>query len=328
MLIRFGYTLKQGFKQLLRNRAMTFASIFAITAMLLILGVFFIIIVNINTAAEGIKDDYNTIELFLEEEKVPEPAAGIDKEKTKNNAATTTIAAAETNAKVVPESAQTLMTQIETWKQVEGVSYRSKEEAIEILKERWGKNGYLLENLRKNPLPNSIIITVTSLEGSNQVAVDAAGLPGVEDVKYYKDTVDKLMKATKSLQLSAIIIMLFLIVVSVVVVSNTIKITVLARSDEINIMKYVGATNWFIRGPFLVEGMYIGILAAIISSGILVFVYSKVVAQIGQEILTVISTPLVPATFLAENLIFIFLALGISIGTWGSIISMRRFLDT
>ena len=93
-------------------------------------------------------------------------------------------------------------------------------------------------------------------------------------------------------------------------------------------MKYVGATNWFIRGPFLAEGIIIGVFASLVSAGITFAIYSKVVDIIGVQVMTILSSPLVPAGYLSMNLICIFLAMGISIGAWGSIISMRRFLDT
>ena len=92
-------------------------------------------------------------------------------------------------------------------------------------------------------------------------------------------------------------------------------------------MKYVGATNWFIRAPFLLEGIIIGIVSALLSSGIVTLIYESVLKVIGEDILAILSTPMVPLGFLSYNLVWIFLALGISIGAWGSIISMRRFLD-
>jgi len=276
---------------------MTAASVFAITAMLLILGIFFIIIINVNTAAETVKKDYNTIEVFL-----------------KDNTPAAAVKAAENEASA--------------WENVKTVKYRTKEEAMDILKKRWGDSAYLLDSLSRNPLPDSLVITVSDLSAANAVAEKARGLQGAEDVKFYKDTVDKLMKATNGIQIAALIIMAFLILVSVVVVSNTIKLTVLNRSEEISIMKYVGATNWFIRGPFLAEGIVIGAFSALISWGLVTFIYGRIIARIGKDVLSVISMPLVPNAFLSVNLLCIFLALGISIGAWGSIISMRRFLDT
>ena len=136
-----------------------------------------------------------------------------------------------------------------------------------------------------------------------------------------------MIKITDGIQIGALVVIAFLIIVSVVVVSNTIKLTVLARGREISIMKYVGATNWFIRGPFLAEGIIIGIVAAIISAIIMSVLYSMLRINFSDQMLLMFSTGLVPVSFLAGNLIVIFLSLGVSIGAIGSLISMRRFLD-
>lgn len=296
MFRRFFYNIKQAFQQVFRNGAMTMASVFAITAMLLILGLFFIIVININTAAETVERDYDTIEVFL-----------LD---------TTT-----------EQDANQMIESLQGENGVEEVSYRSRDMALEELKARWGESGYLLDSLTENPLPNSIIIKIKSLEAADDIAAAAKALDGIEDVKYYKQTVDKLMGATRFVQLAAVILMLFLIIVSVVVVSNTIKLTVFNRAREISIMKYVGATNWFIRGPFLTEGIIIGLFSAAISVGISALIYKKVVELIGEDVFAILSMPMVPVEFLVYNLIWIFAALGISIGACGSIISMRKFLD-
>ena len=93
-------------------------------------------------------------------------------------------------------------------------------------------------------------------------------------------------------------------------------------------MKYVGATNWFIRGPFLVEGMIIGLVSSVISAGVVGFAYYKFVEVYQQKLLILFSSGMVPFEFIMENLVIIFVAIGISIGSLGSILSMRRFLDT
>ena len=282
------YNIKQGFLQIFRNRGMSLASIFSILAMLLILGMFFVITVNINLFTEVVKQDYDQIEVFLLD----------DTDKAQ---------------------AEQIMTQIRTHEGVTDVQYRSKAEALEILKERWGESGYLLDSLGKNPLPASILISVESLDNAGEVAAYAGTLDGIEDVQYYQETVEKLTKITNFLQIGALIIMAFLVVVSVVVVSNTVKLTVFARAKEIRIMKYVGATNWFIRGPFLAEGIIIGMLAALISTGL--------IAAIGAQVLAIVSMPLISTQYMTGNMLIIFLALGMSIGACGSIVSMRKFLD-
>lgn len=296
MFNRLFYTIKQAFVQVFRNRAMTLASVFAITAMLLILGLFFVLVININTAATMIEKDYDSIEVFL-----------LDS--------------------TTKETAGSMIADLKTQPGVQNVTYRDKSEAMTELKSRWGDSGYLLDSLAANPLPNSIVIKIANLESADAVAAKASTYDGIEDVKYYKETVDKLMGATRFVQIAAIVIMIFLIIVSVVVVSNTIKLTVFNRSREISIMKYIGATNWFIRGPFLAEGILIGIFSAAVAAGISALVYSKVVDLIGTEVFAVLSTPMVPVDFLIVNLVWIFIALGVSIGASGSIISMRKFLD-
>lgn len=290
------YTIKQAFSQVLRNRTMSIASIFSITAMLLILGLFFILIVNINMAAEAAKNDYDTIQVYLTDDTTYEQAAG-------------------------------MITSISNLNGVDTATYLSKEEALEDWKSDWGESGYLLDSLSTNPLPNSIVVTVDALEHSDSVAASIRSFTGVEDIKYYKETVEKLVKITDAIQFAAMVIMVFLVIVSIVVVSNTIKLTVLARSHEIRIMKYVGATNWFIRGPFLLEGIIIGLISAGISAGIVAFVYYKIVALIGDDMLVILSTPMVSGEFLSKNLFVIFMAIGTSIGACGSIASMRKFLD-
>ena len=293
---RFFYTLKQAFKQVLRNRAMTVASIFAITAMLLILILFFILVINVNTAAQSIQQDYDYIEIYLADE-------------------------------TTEEQADEIIADIEQENGVQEAYYKTKEEAMEEFRTRWGENGYLLDSLQENPLPNSVVVMIDDLEQAESIAEKAATYDGIEDVQFYKDTVDKLLSATRYIQIAAIIVMVFLIIVSIVVVSNTIKLTVFNRASEISIMKYVGATNWFIRGPFLAEGIIIGIISAGISIGLSALVYDKIIDVVGNQLLSVMSMPMVPVGFLVYNFVWIFLALGISIGACGSIISMRKFLD-
>lgn len=293
---RLFYNIKQAFQQIWRNKGMALASIFAIAAMMLILGIFFIMVVNLNLFTEMIKKDYDTIEVYLFDD-------------------------------VEEKDAAVMMSTIETFGGVKETAYRPKEEALGILKTRWGENGYLLDSLGDNPLPNSILVTVDSLDSAKSVYEKLGDLDGVEDISFYQETVEKLMRVTNFIQVGALILMAFLIIVSIVVVSNTIKLTVLARAREISIMKYIGATNWFIRGPFLVEGILIGIIASLIAAGITYLLYNQIIGLVGRQMLTMLGTPPVPASYLSLNLVIIFVAMGVSIGASGSIVSMRRYLD-
>ena len=291
------YTVKQAFVQIKRNGAMSFASVFSITAMLLILGLFFIAVVNVNVAMSKAEEDYQEIQIYLLD------ATPYDQ-------------------------AVTMMDTLDNTGLLESIKYCPKEDALNEWKKEWGENAELLDSLPSNPLPNAIVVRVADLYDAGAVVAKAKSMDGVESVRFYQDTVDKLVKVTKALQTAAWVIMIFLIVVCIVVVSNTIKLTVFARSDEIHIMKYVGATNWFIRGPFLLEGMLIGLVSALVAAGINGLIYNKLLALIGMDVFMMFQIQLVPLYFLLENLVWIFIAIGIAVGACGSIISMRRFLDT
>ena len=293
---RVGYNLKQSFSQMNRNKGMYFTSTMAITAMMLILGLFFVAFVNINLFAATIEKDYNVIQIYLSEGNTT-------------------------------EETQAVGSTLEAMDGVDHVDYTNKDEALGTLKSRWGDNGYLLENLPENPLPDSYNVYVKDKDAANRVAIDAAEIKGVDDVVYYQDTIEKLSQVSRFIELGSVITMAFLIIVSIVIVANTIKLTVFNREKEIGIMKYLGATDWFVRAPFIWGGIIVGLISAGIATGLTYLIYQRVTDIIGNDVSRILSVAVVPAEYLTTNLLIIFLCLGISIGTCGSIISIRRFLD-
>lgn len=295
MFRRIGYTVRQAFSQMGRNKGMNMTSVLAITAMMMILGIFFVAFLNVDLFANVIKKDYNIVEAYIQ-----------------NGA---------TEAEV-----SHIKDEIGDMDGVQKVEYRSKEDALKIMKDRWGDNAYLLDNLEENPLPDSYVAYVKNKAAADSVSKAAAKLKGVESVKYYRDTVAKLAKITDFIRIASIVVMIFLIVVSTIIVANTIKLTVLNRAKEIEIMKYLGATDWFVRGPFLLEGIIIGFISSAIATGLMYLIYDRVIAMIGPDIARIISVPIIPSAYLIPNLGIIFASLGIGIGTCGSIISIRRFL--
>ena len=293
---RIGYNLKQAFSQMGRNKGMYFTSILAITAMMLILGLFFVAFVNVNLFAASIEKDYNVIQIYLK----------------------------EGNKQEVNDAVKA---SLEGMDGVDQVTYVSKDEALQTLKQRWGENGYLLDNLPKNPLPDSYTVYVEDKDAANNLAEAAPSIEGVDDVVYYRDTIEKLAQISHFIELGSIIAMAFLVIVSIIIVANTIKLTVFNREKEIGIMKYLGATDWFVRAPFVWGGIIVGTISALIATGLTHVIYTKIIDLVGTDIARIISVSMVPADYLTKNLLIIFLCLGISIGVCGSIISIRRFLD-
>lgn len=293
---RIGYNLKQAFSQMGRNKGMYFTSVLAITAMMLILGLFFVAFVNVNLFATSIEKDYNVIQIYLK----------------------------EGNSQKVNDAVKA---SLESTDGVDKVTYVSKDEALVTLKERWGENGYLLDNLPKNPLPDSYTVNVEDKDAANALAEAALTIEGVDDVVYYRDTIEKLAQISHFIEVGSLIAMAFLVIVSIIIVANTIKLTVFNREKEIGIMKYLGATDWFVRAPFVWGGIIVGTLSAAIATGLTHLIYSKIFELVGTDIARILSVSMVPASYLTKNLLIIFLCLGISIGVIGSIISIRRFLD-
>ena len=291
------YAFKQAFLQIARNKAMSLISTFSIMAMLIILGISFVVVVNLAAAMERAKDGYDEILIHLQDD--------------------------------TPQwQVENIMTTLDNMPEVRETVFLSRDEALAQWRLDWGDRGYLLDTLQTNPLPDGVIVRLTDLEGAETVAARARNFDSILEVRYYRDIIDALMRITDFIQLASLIIMGVLIIICIVVVSNTIKLTVFARAEEINIMKYIGATNWFIRGPFLLEGIMIGIISAAASAGVIALAYSRIVELLQAEVANMFMVRLVSVEFLTQNLFFIFLALGVSIGAVGSIISMRRFLDT
>lgn len=293
---KMGYTIKQSFSQMGRNKGMYFTTILAITAMMLILGLFFVAFVNVDLFTATIEQDYNVVQVYA-----------IDKNDDAANEA--------------------LGVQLKGLEGVTNVEFISKSQAMVTLRERWGDNGYLLDNLQSNPLPNSFMVYVEDKDAAEYVATAVATIKGVDDVVFYQDTIEKLAKVTHFIEIGSIICMVFLIVISIIIVANTIKLTVFNKEKEIGIMKYLGATDRFVRAPFVISGIIIGIISSAIATGLIYLVYTKLIDILGVDIVRILSVSLVPANYLISNLLIIFACLGIGIGSVGSIISIRRFLD-
>ena len=279
-----------------RNKAMYFTSILAITAMMLILGLFFVAFVNVNMFARSIEKDVNVVQIYLKD--------GCSEEVTK-----------------------AVGTTLEKTNGVDRTEFVTKADAMEALKKKWGDNGYLLENLPENPLPDSYVVYVSDKDAANSVAASAPKIEGVDDVVYYRDTIEKLAQISHFIEVGSLVAMGFLVIVSIIIVANTIKLTVFNREKEIGIMKYLGATNWFVKAPFIWGGIFVGVLASVFATGLTYLIYTKITGIIGSDITRILSVTVVPADQLTNILLGMFLCLGIGIGVIGSSISIRRFLN-
>ncbi|MCF0141489.1 MAG: ABC transporter permease [Mogibacterium sp.] len=295
MFSRIGYAIKQAFSQIGRNKGMYFTSTLAIMAMMLILGLFFVAFVNLENFTNSIEEDYNVIQVYMNNDNTPEKTEAAGK-------------------------------QIKAIDGVQEVTYTTKAEALETLKKRWGNNAYLLESLKENPLPDSYSVHVKDSQYADKVAKAVVEIDGVNDITYYQETIKKLAKISRFVEIGSIVVMVFLIIISVVIVANTIKLTVMNREREITIMKYLGATDAFVRAPFIIGGVIIGIVASAIATGLVYFIYAKLMDVIGADITRILSVSLIAPQDIVGIIFAMFIILGVGIGVIGSSISVRKFL--
>ncbi|MCQ4923518.1 permease-like cell division protein FtsX [Tissierella carlieri] len=280
-----------------RNRGMGLASVGSISAVLMILGIVLILILSINNLVLEVKTKFDEIQVFLEldlEDKDIEPIE-------------------------------------ESIKSIEGVLsvvFRSKEQGLEIMKEQWEEESYVLEGLEDdNPLQNSYIIQLKDIKYADSVVETLKSIEGIEDVNYYKDIIDKLMVVANYIRFGGIVVIGVLVLVSVFIISNTIKITVASRKREINIMKYVGATNGYIRGPFIIEGILFGLIGAVFSILLINYGYEYFFKSVSDKLYVLLTVYLVPPSLLIKDITIMFTAIGVGIGALGSIVSLKRFLN-
>ena len=241
---RFFSAIGEGLVGLWRNKSMGVASIVSICSMLLILGGITFGVFVANNIVEDMKTKVDQIDVILEPEVTHERVLKIKEELKK----------------------------IENVKEV---NYVSKEKALEKMKEQWKENSFLLDGM-ESALPESYELKVENIENSSTVASNIYNIKDVEKVVYYKDIVDKLTKMSDVVKYVGITLVGVLLLVSFFIMSITIKLTVIARRKEISIKKYIGATNMSITGPFIVEGMLLGVLGAGISFAMIFFAYKYV----------------------------------------------------
>ena len=291
---KFKMFIIDALKSLKRNKTITFASIITVAATLFIFGVFLIVAQTINMGVESV------------ESKVEIKAYLIDEITTQEQS-----------------NIETILQGVEGVKEV---TYESKEEAFDKFKERLGEDNAILAGFSedRNPLPNSFVVSLEEPEAAMRVEEALSGVRGVEDVGNERETVERIIGLAKIIRTMGVVIFIILVLVSLFLISNTIKLTVYSRRREIGIMKFVGATDWFIRWPFLIEGMIMGLIGGIIAVGVVFFAYQLVYTDITQSLFY---AGLVKPSEVLNSFSWQFGLTGLVIGALGSFIALKRFLD-
>ena len=282
----------EAFQSLRRNLAMSIASIATIALTLFVCGVFTVLVMNVDKFAGDIESTVE-IQAFIEE--------GVES-----------------------AAATEMMSTIRDIEGVDTVTFVSREEALADMADQLEETPEdLLASLGQNPLPDSYMITVDDADLVAPVAEQVEGLAGVEDAKYGGETIDNLFTMLKWVRYFGIALIAFLVIASIVIVAFNIKITVASRKSEIFIMRYVGASNWYIRWPFCIAGMVMGFFGGVIAVVLLYGTYSLMIDQL--------SSLLVFMNLVSVNMTFLYMfgamiLMGIFLGSAGSLLSLNVYL--
>lgn len=292
------YFIGEGFRNVFKNKKSTMSAITVMLLCMIIFGAFFILGENINHIMNTVEEAQGLQVYF--------------KMGTK-----------DTRMREIGE-------QIKKIEGINTIKFISKEEGYNEYKENLKNNSAALEGITSDLLPDSYRITLSKLELNEQIQEQIKSIVGqdLDEITSSNETISTIMKIGKGIRIFTLVLLLILVLFAIVIISNTIKLTVHARRKEISIMKYVGATNSFIRGPFIVEGILIGVISALIAILIVGMIYNGIIPNLEQsEVVNYLEITFVTFSDMFKLLIMVYLILGIGIGVIGSSISMRKYLE-
>lgn len=287
------YFIVDALKSIKRNITVSFAAMLTVLVTFFVLGTFTLVGLNFNKTIEDVADKIE-IKVYLQ-----------DDIKLVNQR--------EVEIKLAEQEG------------VKAVTYESKDEAFTKLKKDLEGNSGMLEgySLENNPLASSYIVTLEDASYAGDVSKAVEDMTGVESITNQQELIEKISNVVDFVQILGIVLFFVFIGVSIFLIMNTIKLAVYSRRREVGIMKFVGATDWFIRWPFVIEGMIIGVVGSLLATAILYFIYRGVFGFIASNLLI---ANLVPVSFVLTTLLGGFLLGGIVVGAIGSIAALRKFL--
>ncbi|WP_018702194.1 MULTISPECIES: permease-like cell division protein FtsX [Sporomusaceae] len=288
----FEYFVREAFISMRRNGLMSVASVSTMALSLFILGMFLILVLNLTHLASALESQVQ-ISVYLQD--------GLSEYEHRE-----------------------IGTRITKMQGVNQVLFVTKAEAMKRFQERLGEQKNLLNALGEtNPLPNAFEVKVDKPEQVKAVAKAIGEIKGVENAKYGQEVIEQLFALTKLIRTFGLILIILLALAAIFIIANTIRLTVFARRKEIGIMKYVGATDSFIRWPFLIEGVMLGIGGALLSVLILSQTYGLLVERIYESLAFL---PLLPQYPFILQISLLLLMVGMVVGALGSAVSLRRFM--
>ncbi len=294
LVSNFLYSIKQGVKSTFKNKTMSLLSVISVTAVLIILGIVISIVTNINEFIKVTKDEINEVRVVID-------------------------------STISVEERERVKEDILNISEVEKAEYKKKEESFNEMKKSWGEDSYLLDGI-KNPLDDYFLATVDNTEKINSIETDLKKIDGVKDIEYHQDIMENFLSVSNTVKKFGGLLIVFLLLICLVLISNTIKSKVYSKKEEIQIIKYVGGSNTFIIAPFVVEGFVIGLVGSVVAIGSCIAIYDYSIARIMDFNSQLLETTMLSMNEIAIYLVPVLLVIGLSIGILGSIISVKKYI--
>ena len=291
-LYNITYFLREGISSIFSHRLMSIAAMSVISACLLLMGSFFSVVANIENLLGEIEEK-NQIVAYVDETYTEEAGRALESEIRK-----------------LPE--------------VSSAEYTTKREALADFREDFGDESGLLDGIdERNPLRDRFTITIKNIENTQEVADELQNIAGIAKVSARSDIADRIVEVSDVTTLICTVLILILILVSIFIISNTVNLTMFNRREEIAIMKMIGATNGFVRIPFVVEGLLIGFAGATLALLLQWAIYDYVIVEALAKLAFI---PSVSFGSLAGDIVLMFYGVGALVGGLGSAITLRKFL--
>ncbi len=287
------YLTKEGFRNIRSNKLMSLASVAVLMSCLVMIGVAFLLFVNIDKLLGDISQE-NVIMVFIEDDATDDEIVEMGRS-------------------------------IEALSNVLTSEFVPKEEAFPEVMESIGSAAVLFEGMESDLLPDAYEVTLVDMEKYDDTIEELSRLDNVIQLRHNRDFAKQLTNLRTTAGYISIAVIIMLLVVSLFIISNTVRVTMFNRRLEITIMKSVGATKWFIRWPFIVEGIVLGIISGLVSLAIVFGVYQLASSAVG-DMLGVLSAKPVPFKDYALIMLCAFVGTGIVTGAFGSIVSMNKYL--
>ena len=287
------YLTHEGFRNVWVNRLMSLAWVTVLMACLIIMGAGIMIYFNINNVVDKVQSQ-NVVMVYVADDASEDETTQIG-------------------------------TSLKGISNVESCEFVPKEVAFQEQIQSMGGDAALFEGFDEIPLPDAYKVTVKDLSQFENTVSQIKQINKVDSVRENSDLASKLLSLRHAVSIVSVGLVVMLFLVALFIISNTIRITMFSRKLEISIMKAVGATNWFIRWPFMIEGMILGTISGIVSLGVLWGLYA-VAEKVFAQTLSLIGFSLVPFSEYWWQILLVFVAIGLFTGGFGSLVSMAKYL--